>query len=1596
MSNVQHTRATARRLVSLALIAQLAMATPLHAASVALATAPLVNSTTTTILPNLMFIMDNSGSMGQDYTPDWMMEYNMRNAPWTYNGEWNNPSTLEKNCRDSADDDGSINTALSSMDMCVVGDVPFMTSAINSQYYNPEIRYLPGSRADGSPFPSQSDPTLVLLDGYNKHNQTQLGAAGTGTPPTINLTTEYPDRVWCTVNNPTAAQISGATATSAICRTNSDYLYPDATYQYGRDNDGTTANKNVLGKYGAPYYYSVVVTEYCKETELRDCVSSSTPTGEYIFPAKARWCSDTALTTCQSVKTSTYNKPRYPGASTTAVAASNGRFRVHNNVPRTITSVTFTHISGSPTVEILGAPVTGTSRANLAAQVAAQITSYSSNPEFTATVCSTDYVCLTSTAAAGANGNGTFNVYRAPSTSGASNYTNSSNGVTGTSAPAYTFARTDIIAPVAPDVGSYPKATSRTDCAGTTCTYAEEITNFGNWYAYYRTRMQAMKSAVSNAFKPIGSNYRVGFINICKGDYVPVGGFDNTSIAIPAVAASGSITLNNRSAALGTFGRCVSSIKVGTVEILNANICGAAGISSATLASSIAAQITAYTSVPEFTAVAAGDVITITSTPAYGATANGIVSYAHAGSAVAGKVNTTGGVTGVGQKNYWYDKLFAQTASGCGTPLRSALATVGRIYGAKEFSTAGSTSGTTIDPVQYSCQKNFALLTTDGYWNSNTAAQIMDLAGSPIGNLDGTGTSRPMYEGPTASSGTLADVAKYYYDTDLRTAALGNCTGSLGIGVCEETVSPPTFTTQRMVTYTLGLGVDGTLSFVSDYNSAPSGDFYNLKNGLASTNWPVPVENSETAVDDLWHAAVNGGGTYFSAKDPAQLSYGLNAALAAIDATVGAASAAATSTLNPVAGNNFAYVASYTTSKWKGNLEARTINVDNGIVSETASWCVESIPQSGSCATPLVADSSGSGVVYNCETTVADAAACAAPGVFDSVTSKCKVEVVNSCIGTMPSKVSTLADTRTIYTSNGAGALVSFEYANLNAADFTATGLSQWPLLSASQKTAAAGENLVKYLRGQTGYEDRGSNPTDNRLYRFREATLGDALESQPFFISKPVFSYADPGYAAYKTAQASRTGMVFIGANDGMLHAFYAKDEVDLTLPDTCDLTGTTYCGGEEAWAYVPSVVIPNMWRLADKNYSSQHRNYVNGSPVISDICTANCNDAATATWKTILVGGLNAGGRSYYALDITDPVTPTLLWEISSSTTGFSNLGFSYGKPIITKKADGTWVVLVTSGYNNTSPGDGHGYLFVLDAVTGAKISEYDTDVGDTTTPSGLAKVSAWNDYQGIDNTAGYVYGGDLLGNLWRFDINSAASTSNPLLFATLQDSLSNPQPVTTAPTLGEINSQRVIFVGTGKYLETSDLIDTSRQTIYAIKDNNATTTLTNARSELVEQTMSMPTPDATARTGSNSTVDFSTASPVRGWYVDLAASIVSPPTAATFVGERVNIDMQLVQGTLIAASIVPSNTVCAPGGYGWLNFFNYETGGYVNTTTVSQRYDSPIVGINVIYIEGKPIVEVVTANKPTPEIDPNVQIDDTKGGFKAKRVIWRELIQ
>lgn len=1403
------TRTAAHILAVITFATGLLLPTQALPASLDLATAPLANATTTKVLPNLMFILDGSGSMDWNYLPDWVDDSICKNVDGV---------TYDYDC---------VNSPL------------FQSPDVNGVYYNPAIRYLPPVDSAGKSFTSQTAWTSVKNDAH--------GIQSSGS---TNLVTGYVDVEWCTDNS------------YNDCLRNDNYVLPGVVNgkSYTTSHNTTSNGSRSFAKMDAsgvittasrtagPHYYLITPGEWCDTAKLVNCQASKSTI--FSFSAKVRWCKDEtnakaltpAANTCQGLRVKgTYEAIRFPtkfkgqlhvpavpavGASTTFTLGLNSCNK--KNVGIASITINGVNILPSPTANV-------SSAANLVTEVLKQTppAGYSfsgNNNKLTIKV-------------PGSMGNVTYSVNLAKNSTSSTGCTFSptSQNLSGYVAPvaeilaspnAYSgeFVRTDIV----DSVDSYPRSAARTDCASATaCTYAEEMTNFANWWTYYQTRMQTMKTAASLAFKSIDNRYRVGFIDIQGNNYLPIAPFE-----------------------------------AGT-----------------------------------------------------------------------GKTKDT-----------WYKKLFSINPNN-GTPLRSALTRVGLLY-------AGKKPVGTADPMEYSCQQNFALLTTDGYWNTDTNASVKGLDGNPVGNLDGGTTARPMYEGPTASSNSLADAAKYYYDTDLRTLALKNCTGAAGVDVCENNVSvsgTDNNRNQHMTTFTLGLGVDGTLLYNSAYKTADSGDFYGIKTGAGTdaVNWPVPVADSETAVDDLWHAAVNGQGTYFSAKDPVQLSNGLNSALSAIGSRLGAGSAAATSTLNPVAGDNFAYVASYTTVKWQGNLEARTIDLTSGAVSQAASWCVEDVVE-GNCSAPSTQELSttGGSTAYYCNTPKSTADTCTG-GVLEGEI--CKVQMPVACTGTLRSKVGAATDGRTIKMSNGSGSLVEFIYDNLSAAQqayFNGTGLSQWSDLSLGQQTLAAGSNMISYLRGQTGLEmDRTANA--DKIYRRRDATLGDAIESQPAYVGKPTAKFADAGYAAFITAKTSRPKTVYMGANDGMMHAFNAVD-------------------GTERWAFVPTPVIPYLWRLADKNYSSMHTNYVNGRPMIADVY-----DATKAAWRTILVAGLNGGGRGYYALDITDPLAPSLLWEIDSSTE--ANLGYSFGYPIVTKKSDGTWVVLFTSGYNNTNPGNGKGYLYVRNALTGAHISRIGTNAGDTTTPSGLAKISNYVDEPTRNNTSVVVYGGDLSGNLWRFDIN-AETVMN---FAVLKDPSGTVQPITTAPELGVAYGKRLVFVGTGKYLELSDLnLDSpQRQTLYAIKDDNATTTLVNPRLSLVQQVIKNNSTNST-RTATENDVDIKID---RGWFIDLPDK-----------GERIHVEPLLDSGLLIVPSTVPSNAVCAPGGYGWLNYFNYLTGNN-GDGIVSELFNAPIVGVNYYYTpDGVRHVSVVTSDNPTPVLPTNALPNPTSLlPFKGKRVIWREWI-
>jgi len=1075
--------------------------------------------------------------------------------------------------------------------------------------------------------------------------------------------------------------------------------------------------------------------------------------------------------------------------------------------------------------------------------------------------------------------------------------------------------------------------------------------NFTNWFSFYRTRLMLMKTAAGLAFVGLNDSFRVGFITIC-----PDGSSCNDDNALVSVKPDYYLKIDNF-------------------------------------------------------------------TPAHKA------------------------------KAAWFAKFYQQRGNSF-TPLRQALSRAGRHFAGK---TDGINNGMPDDPIQFSCQQNFALLTTDGYWNygkgkqlngtTDIGAQDQNIAITPrpmydggavtsttvteneqeqytrfrsscggytrwerrtqtvtvtvdqLGNTStststsGTNTTNGCWTSPpnpplptswtttkstvtgttTAGTGgvanTLSDVAEYYYRTDLRPTGSLNASGvdvskdnvpQSGTGVEDDKARH-----QHMTTFTLGLGVSGQLTFQDDYKSATSGDFANIRSG--AMGWPDPNPGSPNGasslqnlarIDDLWHAAVNGRGTAYSATDPVSLAVALRTALSAIQAKLSSAAAAATSSLEPTITDRLAFTPTYVTAEWTGNIEAFHINLSTGALEPGAVW---------------------------------------------SARDKLDLRVGNACDNRniylfKPGAPSNLVSfTQNTFACDSASNPTGTASNGLDASDmayFDATrvaGLSQWAFMTedgplgpqVDQKTAAVGTNMVNFLRGQRGME--GFTPDTMQLYRSRKHTMADIVNATPVYVRQPYFEYTDAGYNAFKSTSpaASRTPMVYVAGNGGMLYALNGADDAAT--------------GGEEVFAYIPRMVLPNLYKLADTNWANLHEYYVDATVTAGDIDADKSLPIPTGipNWRTIVVGGLNKGGRGYFALDVTDPNAPKALWEftLGKVTAGtcvdnsFSDcdIGYSFGNPIISKLANGRWVVFVTSGLNNVSPGTGEGYLYVLDAMTGEKIYKIPTGAGNTTTPSGLTKIRNWVSGNSVqNNTTDRLYGVDMLGNVWRFDVNDnfGVAGREATLLATLKDPGGNPQPITTRPELAETGSPPApfVYVATGRYLAGSDVTDTQQQSLYAIRDPmDPNTFIANPRLTFRQVTMTQSGTDRFADCVDPTGQCTST----EGWFVDW------PDT-----GERVNVDMKLQLGAVVVASNVPANTACEPGGYSYINAFNFTTGLSAAGAgePVGKLFSSALaVGISIIRLPDGKVVVIGMDSSGAPQI---ADVELPGGQPKGSRITWREL--
>jgi len=443
--------------------------------------------------------------------------------------------------------------------------------------------------------------------------------------------------------------------------------------------------------------------------------------------------------------------------------------------------------------------------------------------------------------------------------------------------------------------------------------------------------------------------------------------------------------------------------------------------------------------------------------------------------------------------------------------------------------------------------------------------------------------------------------------------------------------------------------------------------------------------------------------------------------------------------------------------------------------------------------------------------------------------------------------------TRLIFTSNNSSGL-----------DFTVANVG-----------ATVNPDSAKFTNTQVVEWMRGNRTGEGDTVRARSSLIGAVVNAEPV-VSRP-------------------DGVVYLASGEGMLHAFDTNT-------------------GAELWAYHPSDTLASAGASVARGWV--FKTQLDATPAFAQLSTG----------AKMLVGGLGAAGRSYYALDVSSPrpanataAAAQFKWVFptTTDTTNRNLMGYTVGKPVITRTAADGNVVLVTSGYDNGNTiGDGKGRLWMLNATTGAVIKTFRTTEGTTASEAGLVHVSAMKE---ADGTTRYAYGGDLLGNVWKFDLaTSGAGTHDATLVATLYDASGNRQPVTAAPELVTMASKRIILVGTGRVLDINDFGSTRTQSFYAIADG---TTLTNARTGLTQRTYTRSADDGTVGSTpiTGSAFEWTTG---RGWYVDLPA------------GEQANTMPVVTYGTVAFVTNTNGSTDCSQSS--WLYLLDIGSGKKVTGST------------------------------------------------------------
>lgn len=795
----------------------------------------------------------------------------------------------------------------------------------------------------------------------------------------------------------------------------------------------------------------------------------------------------------------------------------------------------------------------------------------------------------------------------------------------------------------------------------------------------------------------------------------------------------------------------------------------------------------------------------------------------------------------------FYTRLRAAGASSY-TPLKGALQRAARYFQTDDPWKVNSTGA------MLTCRQNFAILTTDGYWNDDSGYVA-------VGNADAS-TNRdvdnnaPQY--PDTFTDTLADVAYKYWSTDLRPTMANN--------VLTSAADPADW--QHMVTFGVSIGLQGTLN----PEFAPPNP------------WNVDPTTGGTGpkrIDDLWHAALNGRGKFVVASNSDRFAEALIGALSAIDSRSASGSNIASSSTKTDT-STLTFVAGFTSGTWAGDLIASPFNSALTGVSTTPDWILSQTFAAG----------------------------------------RANANFAN----------------RTVLTRKG-GAAALFNNSLATASDFA---------VRTGQTDAATAAENIAYLRGDRSREVGQAGGTLRR----RTHPIGDIVNSSP--------------------AYAEDTKTVYIGANDGMLHAINA---------DSADTSNR----GKVLFSYVPKGIdYTAMASLSATAY--EHRYFVDGQIDV----TSRANQG---NGRNILVAALGRGGRGVFALDVTNPTamtTSSALWdETTQDTTTEPNMGYVLGRVLIRKGNGDKTYAFVPNGIESPN---GSATLFVYELDANGGIVSTTRLVADASGGNGLMSLGL-ADLNG-DSKVDTVYGGDLKGNVWRWDFSGTTLPTSAVRLFQARDSANVAQPITGGLAVGR-DSYGSIFVGfgTGRFISSTDMPGVATQTtqsLYGIKDQSTTIA---GRASLQERTI----PYTGAGTRGFENYDLLPAGRL-GWFIDLP------------VPERVVSSPTIYGSAMYVSSIVPpTGSDCNSSvGSGFLNAINLFTG----TSPESGSYfagggtvGDGVVG-SVAVTGGMPTEANVTSalvtvgtgafstedggagNTESEEITP-------PAGGRPARVSWRELV-